>query len=110
MCPCPETFEDSKVVIKSRKSKWDNGPEKMVKSVVSRKNGQQWSTKHYKESLRLRNTNLTKNRGELRWFGRVISSCTTSGTRRTIIANPVISHEWGHDRIVITTKKPYPDH
>jgi hypothetical protein len=36
--------------------------------------------------------------------GRVISSCSTSGTRRVnLVTNPVISHEWGKDREVFTT-------
>jgi hypothetical protein len=41
---------------------------------------------------------------ELRYSGRVSSSCSTSGTRRlTLVTNPVISHEWGKDREVLTT-------
>ena len=41
--------------------------------------------------------------------GRVSSSCSTSDTRRfTLVTNPVISHEWGKDRIVITTNGTYP--
>jgi hypothetical protein len=40
--------------------------------------------------------------GELRYSGRVNSSCSTSATRRvTLVTNPSISHEWGKDRIVI---------
>ena len=43
-------------------------------------------------------------RGELRGSRRVSSSCSTCGPRRvTIVTNPVISHERGEDRIVITT-------
>ena len=39
--------------------------------------------------------------GELRCSG---SSCSTCDTRSgTLVINPVISHEWGEDRIVITT-------
>ena len=34
--------------------------------------------------------------------GRVSSSCSTCGTRRV---NPVISHEWGKDREVLTTSR-----
>jgi hypothetical protein len=38
-------------------------------------------------------------RGELRCSGRIRNSCTTSGTRRVnLVANPVISHEWGKDQ------------
>jgi hypothetical protein len=41
--------------------------------------------------------------------GRVSSSCSTSDTRRfTLVTKPVISHEWGKDRIVITTNGTYP--
>ena len=36
------------------------------------------------------------------------SSCSTSGTRRVdLVTNPVISHEWGKDREVITTSGTY---
>jgi hypothetical protein len=42
--------------------------------------------------------------GELRFSGRVISSCSTCGTHRvTLVANSVISHEWRKFRIVIKT-------
>ena len=38
--------------------------------------------------------------------GRVDSPCSTSDTGRvTLVAYPVISHEWRNDRIVITTIK-----
>jgi hypothetical protein len=31
-------------------------------------------------------------------------SCSTCGTRRVIlVTNPVISHEWGYERILFTT-------
>ena len=46
--------------------------------------------------------------GELRCSGRVRRSCSTSGTRRvTLHTNPVISHEWGKDREVLTTSGTY---
>ena len=35
-------------------------------------------------------------------------SCSTSGTRRTLNTNPVISHEWGNDREMLTTDLTYP--
>ena len=39
---------------------------------------------------------------------RVSSSCSISGTRRVaFVINPVNSHERGHDRIVITTRRTY---
>jgi hypothetical protein len=45
-----------------------------------------------------------KTEGELRCSGRVISSCSNSGTRRVnLVTNPVISHEWGKDRKVFAS-------
>jgi len=42
------------------------------------------------------------------WFGRVSSSCSTNGSRRvTLATNSVICHEWGEDRVVITTNGTY---
>jgi hypothetical protein len=39
----------------------------------------------------------------------VCSSCSISGTRRVnLVANPVISHECGNDREVLTTSGIYP--
>ena len=53
--------------------------------------------------------NPLKTGGELRCSGRVCSSCSTSGTCHvTLITNPVISHEWGNDREVLTTSDTYP--
>ena len=50
-----------------------------------------------------------KTEGELRCSGRVDSSFSTSGTRRVnLIINPLISHEWGKDREVLTTSGTYP--
>jgi hypothetical protein len=38
------------------------------------------------------------------WSRMVSTSCSTSGTRRvTLVINPVISHEQGNDREVLTT-------
>jgi len=54
------------------------------------------------------NTNPTKNRGELRCSGRVSSSCSTSNTRRVnLVTHPVIRHERGKDREVLTTSGTY---
>ena len=40
---------------------------------------------------------------------RLSSSCSTSCTRRVnLVTNPVISHEWGKDREVLTTSRTYP--
>jgi hypothetical protein len=50
-----------------------------------------------------------KTEGELRFSGRVSSSCSTSDTCCvTFVTNPVISHEWGKDRSVIATNGTYP--
>jgi len=45
---------------------------------------------------------------ELRCSGRTSSSYSTCDTRCvTLVANPVISHEWGKVRIVTTTNGTY---
>jgi hypothetical protein len=50
-----------------------------------------------------------KTGGELRCSGRISSSCSTRGTRRVnLITNPVISHECGKNREVLTTSGTYP--
>jgi hypothetical protein len=68
----------------------------------------QRSTKHtYKTKVRVTRTPL-KTRGELRCSGRVSRSCTTSDTSRVnLVTNPVISHERGKDRGVLTTSGTY---
>ena len=49
-----------------------------------------------------------KTRSELMCSGRVSSSCTTFGNRRvSLVTHPMLSHEWGKDRIVITTNRTY---
>jgi hypothetical protein len=49
-----------------------------------------------------------KTEGELRCSGRVSRSCTTSDTSRVnLVTNPVISHERGKDRGVLTTSGTY---
>jgi len=54
----------------------------------------------------LSNTNTTKTMDELMCSGRVNSSYSTSDTRHvTLVTNPVISHEWGKNLIVITTNE-----
>jgi hypothetical protein len=67
------------------------------------------STKHtYKTKDRVTRTTL-KAGGELMSSGRVSSSCSTSDTRRVnLVTNPVISHERGKDREVLTTSGTYP--
>ena len=70
---------------------------------------EQRSTKHtYKTKDRVTRTPL-KTGGEIRFSGRVSSSCPTSDTRRVnLVTNPVISHERGKDRGVFTTSGTYP--
>ena len=99
-----EVFEETKGVIRIRKStdKQRNGQRETTK-------GQTTIYKNYTESKRSNNTDPTKNRGELRCSGRINSSWSTSGTRRVaLVTNPVISHEWGNDREVLTTSGTYP--
>jgi hypothetical protein len=97
-----DEFEDSKEVIRISKSN-KNGPQK---EKVQR--AKQRSTKHtHKTKDRVIQTPL-KTGGELRWSGKVSSSCSTSGTRRfNLVTNPVTSHEWGKDREVFTTSGIY---
>ena len=81
-----EEFEDTKGVIRIRKSKKNrehNGQKKIGQ------NNKQRSSKHtHKTKDRVTRTTL-KIRGELWWFRLV-----------NIVTNPVISHEWGKDREV----------
>ena len=65
----------------------------------------QRSTKYtHKTKDRVIRTPL-KTGGELRCSGRVSSYWSTSDTRRVnLITNPVISHEWGKNREVFTTR------
>ena len=69
----------------------------------------QRSTKQtYKIKDRVTRTAL-KTGGELRFSGRVSSSCSTSCTSRVnLVTNPVTSHEWGKDPEVPTTNGTYP--
>ena len=71
--------------------------------------GRQRSTKHtHKAKNRVTRTPLNTG-GELRCSGRISSSCSASETRRVNLAtNPVIGHEWGKDRVVLTTSGTYP--
>ena len=69
----------------------------------------QRSTKHtHKTKDRVTRT-TPKTGGELRYSGRISSSCSTSGTRRlNLVTDLVINHEWGKDREVFTTTGTYP--
>ena len=65
----------------------------------------QRSTKHTHKTKDWVTRTPLKIRGELRCSGKVGSSCSTSGTRCVnLFTNPVISHEWGKDWEVFTTK------
>jgi hypothetical protein len=77
----------------SKKKRQHNRQEKTVQKDKQR------STKHtYKTKDRVTRTPL-KTGGELRCSGKVSNSCSTSVTRRVILAtNPVIYHERGKDR------------
>jgi hypothetical protein len=64
----------------------------------------QRSTKHTYNTKDRETRIPLKTGGELRCYGRVSSSCSTSGTRRVnLVITPVISHEWGKGREVFTT-------
>jgi len=74
-----------------------------------KKKYKQQSTKHtHKTKARVTRTPL-KTGGELRCSGSVSSSCPTSDTRRVnLVTIPVISHERGRDREVLTANGTYP--
>ena len=81
-------MENTKGVIKSRKSKKDrqyNGQQKYDKQ----KTNNNLQTQHRK--LKIEEHELYKTQDELRCCGKVNSSCFTSGTSRvTIVVNPMI--------------------
>jgi len=94
-----EKFEDTKWAIRSGKSKGDRQYKSQKKQDQGTKNDLQNTTQKTKD----RATGITlKTRGDL-------SSCSTCDTRRiALVTNPVISHKWEKDRIVITTDGTYP--
>jgi hypothetical protein len=100
-----EEFEDTKGAIRiciSKKNRQHNGQKKKYE----RTNNDLQNTK--KTTDRVTRTPL-KTGGELRCFGKVSSSCSTSGTCRiNLVTNPVISHEWEKDREVFSTSGTYP--
>jgi hypothetical protein len=88
--------EDTKEVIIIRKSKKDR-----------QHNGQMKKGKKINNDLQNKHIQLKNNTNPAK-TGRVSSSCTTSGTHRiNLVTNPVISHEWGKDREVLTTSGTY---
>ena len=63
-------------------------------TMTKRKRTEGETTLHRKLKIK-KTTNPTKTGGEIRYSGRVNSSCSTNGTRCvTLVANPMISHEW----------------
>jgi hypothetical protein len=88
-----EEFEDTKRVIRIRKSKKNRQP--------NDQKDKQRSIKHTRFPL--------KTGRELRCSGRISSSCFISGTRRVnLVTNPVLSHERGKDLEVFATSVTYP--
>jgi hypothetical protein len=87
--------------------------------IRSRKSKKDWQHNDQMKKDKRTNNDLqsitlkTKNRAtrttlKLMCSGRVSSSCSTCGTRCvTLVTILVISHEWGKDRIVITTSGTY---
>jgi hypothetical protein len=95
-----EMFEDTKGVIRNR-SVTDNVMAKRKKDKHDRK----YTTR---KGFRKTRTPLTTG-VECMLSGRVGSSCSTRGTNHvTLVTNPVTSHEWGKDHIMITTNWTYP--
>ena len=81
VCFTSEEFEDTKEVIRVRKSKKDrqhNGQKKKDK----RTNNDLQNITHKTKDRVKKNMNPTKNRRELMCFGRVSSCCSTGGTPR----------------------------
>jgi hypothetical protein len=101
-----EEFEDTKGVIRIRilkKNKQRNGQKKKIQ-----KDKQRSAKQTYQAKDRIIRTPL-KTGSELRCSGRVSSSCSTCGTRRVyLVTHPVIGHQWGRDREVLTTSGVYP--
>jgi hypothetical protein len=98
-----EEFEDTKGVIKIRKSKKDrqhNGQKKRNR----RTNNDLQNTTH-KTKDRVTRTPLSTG-CEIKCSGRVSSSCSSSDTSRvTLVTNLVISYERGQDPKMITKVK-----
>ena len=100
-----EEFEDTKGVIKIRKSKKDrqhNGHKKRNR----RTNNDLQNTTH-KTKDRVTRTPLSTG-CEIKCSGRVSSSCSSSDTSRvTLVTNLVISYERGQDPKMITESETY---
>ena len=93
---------DTKEVIRSSKSK-----DRQHNGQKNKRTNKICKTLHRKLQIEPLEPYL-QTRGEHMSSRRVDSSCFSSCTRRvTLITNPVISHESGKDRIVITTSGTY---
>ena len=88
-CFTEEEFEDTKGVIRIRKSKKDRQHNSKQKGKKTNTDPQNIT---HKTKDRVARTPM-KTGGELRCSGRVSSYCSTSGTRRvTLVTKPVISY------------------
>ena len=88
---------------KSKNYRQHNGQKKKEK----RTNNDPQNTTYKTKDQATRTT--PKTGGERRCSRRVSSSCSTSSTCQvTLVTNPVISHKWGKDRKVLTTRGTYP--
>jgi hypothetical protein len=101
-------FEDTKGVIririskKKKKKRQHNCQKKMYKGT----NNDIQNKHKTKDRVTF---NPLKTAGELRCSGRISSSCSNSDTRCVnLVTNQVISHAWGKDREVLTTRGTYP--
>ena len=100
-----EEFEDTKGIIRIRKSK-RNRRYNVQKKKYKRTNN---DLQNIHKKLKIEKHEQLKTWGELRCSRRVGSSCSTSDSRRVnLVTNPVISYEWGKDREVFTTSGTYP--
>ena len=100
-------FEDNKGLIRSRKSKKDRKYNNKRKKKTKRKNNVLQTIRPTTKDWATRTP--LKSGGKLRYSWWVSSSCSTSDTHRvTLVRNQVINHEWGKNRIVITTKETLP--
>jgi hypothetical protein len=97
----PKDRRTDNTMAKRQKDRQYNGQKKKDKST---NNDQQ----NYTENSDPATRTSPKTRDELMYPGRVSSSCSTSGTRRVTLGNPVISHEWRKDREVLTTSGTLP--
>ena len=103
---CREKFEYTKGVIRICISKNEIQYNGQMKKDKRTNNDLQNITQKTKDQA----TRTTIKTGDGRGCsGRVISSFSTCGIRRvTLVTNPLISHKWGKNRIVIMTNVIYP--